>query len=290
MQIHVDTAVDKPHIIRHAAYLLLAHLGDIDNEPGETPALPKPEVLAPPPPPPPPPPTVATADDEGEDLEIEIPPPPPPPPVAPAAAMAPASTSTSTGTAQLAAIGPAPTADGAVMSAPAQAPAMAGTAATSLFDSSGMPWDARIHQSGKSQKKDGTWKLKKGIDQALVTSVVQELAAAKQGGAPSTVSLFPAPAAAVPLPPQSAGTAPVLAQTGSVSMPAPAASPVGAVGPSFRDLVNKFSAATKSGALRADEVPAICQQAGSPNLSALMGKPEAIAQVDALLDARLLGG
>lgn len=287
MQIHIDTAVDKPHIIRHAAYLLLAHLGDIDHEPGETPTLPEQQPIeAPPPPPPPPAPAAST------DLEVEIPPPPLAPPVAPSASTAPAIISTQTASLAPAATALAPTADGARMTAPA--PTLVGSAATSLFDSAGLPWDARIHQSGKSQKKDGTWKLKKGIDQGLVATVVAELVGQKQQ-APATVSLFPGPTDAVPLPPESAAAAPAApvpsAQPAAAApVPAPATPAPGVTGPTFRDLVAKFTAATKSGALRPDEVQTICQQAGAPNLSSLMSQTALIAQVSDLLDARLLGG
>lgn len=47
----------------------------------------------------------------------------------------------------------------------------------SEVDRSGLPWDERIHQKGKSQKRDGTWKLKKGVDPTLAAQVVQELSA-----------------------------------------------------------------------------------------------------------------
>lgn len=60
-----------------------------------------------------------------------------------------------------------------------------------------MPWDARIHQSGKGKKKDGTWKLKKGIDPTIVAQITQELHAAGRvrspGAAPTAPSVPPAP-------------------------------------------------------------------------------------------------
>jgi len=40
-------------------------------------------------------------------------------------------------------------------------------------DSAGTPWDARIHSSSKTfLKADGTWKLKKGVDKALVAELM----------------------------------------------------------------------------------------------------------------------
>lgn len=43
------------------------------------------------------------------------------------------------------------------------------------LDSAQVPWDARIHSSAKGVKKDGTWKLARNVDKALVTMVLQEI-------------------------------------------------------------------------------------------------------------------
>lgn len=43
-------------------------------------------------------------------------------------------------------------------------------------DSEGLPWDARIHTDSKTKlKKEGTWKLKRNIDKALVAQVKAQL-------------------------------------------------------------------------------------------------------------------
>lgn len=49
--------------------------------------------------------------------------------------------------------------------------------ATSVpVDSEGLPWDGRIHSSSKEKLvKDSTWKLKRGVDKALVEQVKAEL-------------------------------------------------------------------------------------------------------------------
>jgi hypothetical protein len=99
------------------------------------------------PPPPPPPATVLiTVTPPPPPVNTAVPPPPPPP--APIVEVAPS----------------------AVVSV---------IGATVEFDSAGMPWDARIHQKGKSVTKQGVWKLQKGIHEkqpGLVESVVKELA------------------------------------------------------------------------------------------------------------------
>ncbi len=45
------------------------------------------------------------------------------------------------------------------------------------LDKSGLPWDARIHATTKTKLSDGTWKLKRKVDPALVTQVEAELRA-----------------------------------------------------------------------------------------------------------------
>jgi len=47
----------------------------------------------------------------------------------------------------------------------------------STVDSSGLPWDARIHSETKNTKVNGEWKLKRKVDKALVASVIVELRA-----------------------------------------------------------------------------------------------------------------
>jgi hypothetical protein len=43
---------------------------------------------------------------------------------------------------------------------------------TSKLDSEGVAWDERIHSETKSQNKDGTWRLRRGVDKALVEQVI----------------------------------------------------------------------------------------------------------------------
>jgi len=43
------------------------------------------------------------------------------------------------------------------------------------LDASGLPWDGRIHAAAKSLNKDGTWRARRGVDEATVTTVTAEL-------------------------------------------------------------------------------------------------------------------
>ena len=42
-------------------------------------------------------------------------------------------------------------------------------------DSSGIPWDSRIHAATKALNGDGTWRIKRGVDKSLVDQVTIEL-------------------------------------------------------------------------------------------------------------------
>lgn len=46
------------------------------------------------------------------------------------------------------------------------------------LDANGIPWDERIHAGTKVKNADNTWRIKRGADPALVTSVTAELKAA----------------------------------------------------------------------------------------------------------------
>lgn len=74
-------------------------------------------------------------------------------------------------------------------------------------DSTGLPWDARIHAKSKTTNKDGTWKSARGVDAATVAAVEAELRAL----------------IAPPMP--TAAAAPVM-QAQPVAMPTAAAAPV----------------------------------------------------------------
>ncbi len=98
-------------------------------------------------------------------------------------------------------------------------------------DSTGLPWDARIHGSTKSTNADGTWRQKRGLnDPALKARVEAELRAAVSAGSPpagsvaSVASTTAAPVAPPPAPPVVASTPPTSAPP-AVVPPAPVSTP-----------------------------------------------------------------
>lgn len=67
------------------------------------------------------------------------------------------------------------------------------TVTSAELDKEGLPWDARIHSSSRATIKDGTWKLKRGLESDYVEEVKAEL---------KKVMNIPAePAATTPPPP-----------------------------------------------------------------------------------------
>jgi hypothetical protein len=189
-----------------------------------------------------------------------------------------------------------------------------------VYDRAGVPWDARIHQEKRGQKKDGTWKLKKGVDDAIVSVVMQELAPrirAAQPAAPTTPAAPPAPpaepdpatlfghtplpagasAAPVSLPPippvtvtQTPAAPPAPTTQTPAAPPAPPAETVAPQADPFRALVRKVTEArnTKPAPrISAEEVTQCCAAAGVPGLQALNAMPHLIATVEANIDALL---
>lgn len=121
-------------------------------------------------------------------------------------------------------------------------------------DSAGVPYDARIHNDGKTKKQDGTWKHRKKLDPAILAAVMAEIAPVPTGTPapiPPLVLTLPAPPPIPPAPviPPSVSVAPALAPE---PIPVPASAPfvastdaTGAI--TFRDLMAKMNAAKATG-------------------------------------------
>lgn len=123
--------------------------------------------------------------------------------------------------------------------------------AGSGVDADGFPWDARIHASSQALNADGTWRRKRGVEDALVSEVTAELR-----GAVTPPTILP-----VPPPP----TVP----------PAPAVT--------FASIMPRVTAALQNGSINVAQVASACQGAGIPALPALAGMPHLIPQVLAAL-------
>lgn len=132
-------------------------------------------------------------------------------------------------------------------------------------DAAGMPWDGRIHASTRSTVAGGVWRLKKGVDEALVASVTAELRAAM--AAPAAIA--PPPAAPVVAPPPAPGI--------TVAPPPPAS---GAM--TFPQLMLRITSMTPGAETQARVTQAV-QSAGLPSLPMLASRPDLVPAVAAAL-------
>lgn len=234
--------------------------------------------------------------DTGNVLPFKVPTPPP------------ASTATAPATSTVSPVSaPAPAVPLAVLSAPAAPLPPAQTATLDEFDSSGLAWDARIHQENRNKKKDGTWMLKRRIEAALVEEVTKELIARKKfnvaSGIPTPAPSAPASvgvtSAAPPfVPPAPATGIPsddidveIPADPNSVfaAVPAPAAPPAPPAAPvnKLREFIMKCSKLTTSGQLTSEQINAAVQQVGAPSMQALGSMQHLIDAANSVIDGML---
>ncbi len=91
----------------------------------------------------------------------------------------------------------------------------------SAVDSKGTPWDARIHSESRATVADGSWRKRRGVDEAIFASVMAELHADAPPPPPAEqsvpnaqpLSTQSAPTEDVPPAPEPAASAPVATDT-----------------------------------------------------------------------------
>jgi hypothetical protein len=196
------------------------------------------------------------------------------PPVVPVVAPAP--------TAAQAAFAPAAT---AVPAAPVAAPTGIET------DKNGLPWDGRIHSSARSKVADGSWKMRRGVDDEFVKGIENELrqtmglptlAVAASPLTPPPAAVFAQPAAPVVAPAPVVVAPPVEVPAPPVASIAPVvAAPVAsAVTPmNFAKLMSLITAAFAAKTLDQATINAAVQAAGLPSLPMLAARPDLVATV-----------
>lgn len=284
MQIVIDTQHDGPEQIRGAIRMLQAYLADpIVDDPTLEQLLDGPS-------------TRMTTTGKADVVELFKKPtetprsapatladaPPPPPPLmnsSPATGLSDAPPPPSTSL----------TATGTPMPGSSRPPQTSAQTQPPEYDSAGVPFDERIHQKKRGKKTDGSWKLQKGIDPAVVQSVISELSASGKMQALGSTSTAAAPMT-------SSAPSPAAGVFGK--SPLPASAPVDAPPPpppsdampttTFRALVAKCAAATKAGKMTPQEVQQVCQQHGAPTLMSLNTMAHLIPDVEASFDAALL--
>ena len=65
-------------------------------------------------------------------------------------------------------------------------------------DTAGLPWDARIHAASKATIADGTWRMRRNVDEAEVTRIEAEMRAVLNGAPAAPVALIAPPVPPVP--------------------------------------------------------------------------------------------
>lgn len=113
--------------------------------------------------------------------------------------------------------------------APLAIPAPLGGIPAGNLDKNGLPWDERIHSSNKAFVADGTWRKRRGVDEALVAQVEAELRVIMSIPAPAPVVLIPAPPVYLPVTSYVAPTLTVVNPTVAAPVPPPPPVPVAAI-------------------------------------------------------------
>ena len=162
-------------------------------------------------------------------------------------------------------------------------------------DSNGMPWDHRIHSASRNKVGDGSWRMKRGLDEALQAQVEQELRATM--GLPAPLASVPAlpttpiealtqAVVGVPVPPPFVPSAELPAVPVAITPPPPIA-PVGAVttaSPSspkvtFPQLMQAITRAFAAKTLDQNAIMAACNACGIPSLPMLASRPDMVEAV-----------
>lgn len=136
-------------------------------------------------------------------------------------------------------------------------------------DSTGLPWDARIHSESKATVADGSWRKRRGVDPELVKQVEAEL----RGDAPPAADT----PASIPTPPP---PAPMTSDNTDATIPQPPAPPAPPAGKTLADL----SAAVAQGKVDILQMIELAKQHGCADIPALSNNPLALAAVIAHFD------
>lgn len=135
---------------------------------------------------------------------------------------------------------PSPAAAAPSTSAPAAPPV-----SSADLDKNGLPWDERIHASSRAKIADGSWRMKRGVQQHVVEEVEAQLRGQTHGSAAAEPAAPAAPAA----PP---------------GPPAPPAAPVAGDGLTFGQLAKRVGAKITLGELTAQDLAAKMATLGFP--------------------------
>ena len=159
-------------------------------------------------------------------------------------------------------------------------------------DAAGMPWDGRIHSASKAKVADGTWRQKRNLDPALLSSVTAELKQTMGLGVappPASAGVAPPPFATSAVPP--APPASSIPPAPPIPTPLPSAGVAPTASPSsgnpFLALMKHVTAGFAAKSITQEMINAAVQGVGLPSLPMLVNQPDKIPAVAAALGIAL---
>lgn len=160
-------------------------------------------------------------------------------------------------------------------------PAIAHPAGAEL-DSAGLPWDMRIHSREKTKVKDGTWKIKRGVDANVVTQVTSQLKNVMHIPSP------PAPAVHIPPPPPISVTGPTSVREDNLPLlGAESRLPMANTVTTFPEMIDRVMELVDSGKMQSHRVHELARTLGFERVNLLSVRPDLIPQMMALIDAEV---
>lgn len=140
-------------------------------------------------------------------------------------------------------------------------------------DKNNLPWDARIHASSKALNADGSWRAKRGIDQAIVPGVEAELRALMAIPVDAPAADDDAPP---PIPDEDDDT------------PPPIPDETAGIPKTLGELMLLATAAVTAKRMEMTELTAAAKELGVAGLPLLGARPDLVAKVYEMLKGKLV--
>lgn len=166
--------------------------------------------------------------------------------------------------------------------APSGPAALTNPAGVGELDSTGLPWDERIHSGAKTKTDKGQWRAKKGLNQPALTASIEAELRQRVASMTGTAAV---PAATV-APAVFQATQQAAAATAALPPPPPPAPvvPPPAAGPTMASLMSKMSPHMTSGLFSTPRQTHLFNLVGVSSLPELMPRQDLIEKLDPLFD------
>lgn len=116
---------------------------------------------------------------------------------------------------------------------------------TATIDNAGVPWDARIHSASKAMNADGSWRKRRGVDDAMYQAILAELQPVAPPVEPAT----------------------------EITVPEPSADFTG------EDIMKIIGSAVQSGTITVTYIPDLCAECGLAQLTDILEDNDALVKV-----------